>query len=74
MIRRRDSLDDGNEIRDLFAAFEKVDDAIDKYLKAYQPTKARSGNHDYFQALLSTPSWTCGGFIRIAWRQAPEST
>ncbi len=52
MIRRRDGLDDGNEIRDLYAAFEKVDDAIDNYLKAYEPTKARSGNHDYFSSTL----------------------
>lgn len=36
MIRRRDG-GDGNEIRDLFAAFERIDVAIDNYLKAYEP-------------------------------------
>jgi len=39
MIRRRDG-GDGDEIRDLFKAFEQIDIAIDKYLKAYEPRDA----------------------------------
>jgi hypothetical protein len=52
MIRRRDGRDGGDEIQDLFAAFEKIDVAIDNYLKAYEPRKAKVGNRDYLSSVL----------------------
>ena len=52
MIRRRDG-GDGDEIRDLFKAFEQIDIAIDNYLKAYEPKMLGAAIATIFQAVSS---------------------
>ena len=59
LIRRRDG-GDGDEIGELFNAFEQTDVAIYNFLKAYKP-RTMSGNIDYLSSIL------IGYIVRLWW-------